>query len=114
MPRPMVSGPSPSRASTPARRRTTWSRAPWACWGSVARTCGWWTWTAQRRADLAQLRAFIAEDLAAGRTPVAIVGNAGDVNTGIIDPLPQMAEIARRARHLVPRGWCLRWLRDAR
>ena len=49
---------------------------------------------ADRRADLRQLRAFIAEDLAAGRTPVAVVGNAGDVNTGIIDPLPQMAEIA--------------------
>ncbi|MFV2063495.1 MAG: aspartate aminotransferase family protein [Chloroflexota bacterium] len=47
-----------------------------------------------RRADIAQLRALIEEDLAAGRTPVAIVGNAGDVNTGIIDPLPQMAEIA--------------------
>ena len=33
--------------------------------------------------------------MAAGRTPVAIVGNAGDVNTGIVDPLPQMAAIAR-------------------
>ncbi|HKZ92368.1 MAG TPA: aminotransferase class V-fold PLP-dependent enzyme, partial [Candidatus Limnocylindrales bacterium] len=49
---------------------------------------------AGRRADLRQLRALIAEDLAAGRTPVAIVGNAGDVNTGIIDPLPEMAAIA--------------------
>jgi aromatic-L-amino-acid decarboxylase len=50
---------------------------------------------AQRRADLRQLETFIREDLAAGRTPVAIVGNAGDVNTGIVDPLPQMAAIAR-------------------
>jgi aromatic-L-amino-acid decarboxylase len=49
----------------------------------------------ERRADLRQLEAFIREDVAAGRTPVAIVGNAGDVNTGIIDPLPQMAAIAR-------------------
>jgi aromatic-L-amino-acid decarboxylase len=49
---------------------------------------------AHRRADLRQLRALIEEDLAAGRTPVAVVGNAGDVNTGIIDPLPKMAEIA--------------------
>lgn len=49
---------------------------------------------AHRRADLRQLRAFIAEDLAAGRTPLAVVGNAGDVNTGIIDPLPEMARIA--------------------
>jgi aromatic-L-amino-acid decarboxylase len=49
----------------------------------------------QRRADVRQLRALIAEDLAAGRTPVAIVGNAGDVNTGIVDPLPEMADVAR-------------------
>jgi aromatic-L-amino-acid decarboxylase len=50
---------------------------------------------AERRADLGQLDAAIREDVAAGRTPVAIVGNAGDVNTGIVDPLPQMAAIAR-------------------
>ena len=50
---------------------------------------------AERRADLRQLESSIREDVAAGRTPVAIVGNAGDVNTGIVDPLPQMAAIAR-------------------
>ncbi len=50
---------------------------------------------AHRRADLRQLDALIREDVAAGRTPVAVVGNAGDVNTGIVDPLPQMAAIAR-------------------
>jgi len=49
----------------------------------------------ERRADLRQLESLIREDLDAGRTPVAIVGNAGDVNTGIVDPLPQMAAIAR-------------------
>ena len=48
-----------------------------------------------RRADLRRLQAFIHEDQSAGRTPVAIVGNAGDVNTGIVDPLPEMAAIAR-------------------
>lgn len=49
---------------------------------------------AGRRADLRHLEALIREDLAAGRTPVAVVGNAGDVNTGIVDPLPEMAAIA--------------------
>lgn len=49
---------------------------------------------AERRADLRELEALIREDVVAGRTPVAIVGNAGDVNTGIVDPLPQMADIA--------------------
>jgi aromatic-L-amino-acid decarboxylase len=48
----------------------------------------------QGRADVREMEAFIREDIAAGRTPVAIVGNAGDVNTGIVDPLPRMAELA--------------------
>ena len=40
-----------------------------------------------RRADLRQMEAFIREDLAAGRTPMAIVGNAGDVNIELADRL---------------------------
>ena len=41
------------------------------------------------------LRARIAEDVAAGLTPVAIVGSAGTVSTGSIDPLHELAVIAR-------------------
>ena len=48
----------------------------------------------ERRMDLRALEAALDEDRAAGRTPVAVVGNAGDVNTGIVDPLGPMAEIA--------------------
>lgn len=47
-----------------------------------------------RRMDLRALEAAIDEDVRAGRTPVAVVGNAGDVNTGIVDPLPGIAAIA--------------------
>lgn len=46
------------------------------------------------RIDVAELRRRLADDLAAGATPVAIVGNAGDVNTGLVDPLGELAEIA--------------------
>jgi len=49
---------------------------------------------ADRRADLDALRSMMDEDRAAGCTPVAVVGNAGDVNTGIVDPLGKMADIA--------------------
>jgi aromatic-L-amino-acid decarboxylase len=48
-----------------------------------------------RRMDVGALRTAIDADLAAGRTPIAIVGNAGDVNTGIVDDLPALAAVAR-------------------
>lgn len=49
---------------------------------------------ADRRIDLDHLRNAIETDLSNGDTPIAIVGNAGDVNTGIVDPLGPMAELA--------------------
>jgi len=45
--------------------------------------------------DLAALEKQIAADVAAGYTPLAIVGNAGTVNTGAIDPLEDLAKIAK-------------------
>ncbi len=45
--------------------------------------------------DLDILQAALDEDLAAGRTQVAVVGCAGDVNTGRVDPMADLARIAR-------------------
>ena len=41
------------------------------------------------------LRAAIKEDVAAGRCPCCIVGVAGTTSTGVIDPLAELAEIAK-------------------
>jgi glutamate/tyrosine decarboxylase-like PLP-dependent enzyme len=49
---------------------------------------------ADRRPDLRALERALDEDLAAGRTPVAVVASAGDVNTGVVDPIDAMREIA--------------------
>ncbi len=49
---------------------------------------------ASRRPDLDTLRRNLDEDLASGRTPVAVVASAGDVNTGVVDPLDEMRTIA--------------------
>lgn len=51
------------------------------------------------RMDVAALDRALAEDRAAGRLPICVVGTAGDVNTGAIDPLDGIADVC--ARHQV-------------
>lgn len=46
------------------------------------------------RIDIEALRAAISADLAEGRTPFMVVGSAGTVNTGAIDDLDALAEVA--------------------
>ncbi|MGA8258922.1 MAG: aminotransferase class V-fold PLP-dependent enzyme [Arenicellales bacterium] len=46
------------------------------------------------RLDMNALRTALDEDIRSGCTPIAIVGNGGDVNLGVVDPLPEMAELA--------------------
>jgi aromatic-L-amino-acid/L-tryptophan decarboxylase len=46
------------------------------------------------RIDLTTLATCMDRDIAAGCTPVAVVGCAGDVNTGLVDPLGELARIA--------------------
>jgi aromatic-L-amino-acid decarboxylase len=43
---------------------------------------------------LAELERMLEEDIAAGCTPVAVIGSAGDVRTGAIDPIDDMRRIA--------------------
>jgi glutamate/tyrosine decarboxylase-like PLP-dependent enzyme len=43
-----------------------------------------------------QLERMMLRDRAAGAVPIAVVACAGTVNTGAVDPLPQLSEIARR------------------
>jgi aromatic-L-amino-acid decarboxylase len=45
------------------------------------------------RIDVDQLRRRIASDRAFGFRPVCVVGNAGDVNTGAIDPLDTLGDV---------------------
>lgn len=44
----------------------------------------------------AELAQAIQADKAAGKIPIAVVASAGTVNTGAIDPLPEIAEISRQ------------------
>jgi glutamate/tyrosine decarboxylase-like PLP-dependent enzyme len=47
------------------------------------------------RLDVVQLTNAIEEDKAAGRRPFCIIANAGTTNTGAVDPLGDLARIAR-------------------
>ena len=49
----------------------------------------------QMRIDVPSLRKQISQDLADGDTPFLLVGNAGSVSTGAIDPLIELAELCR-------------------
>lgn len=49
----------------------------------------------QKRMRPDALRKAIAEDLAKGILPVAVVANTGSTNTGAIDPIKEIGEIAR-------------------
>jgi len=51
---------------------------------------------AEWRMNPQALEQAIAQDLSAGLRPLAIVATAGTVNTGAVDPLPAIAELARK------------------
>jgi len=46
------------------------------------------------RMDVAALRAMVAEDVAAGLRPFCVAASAGTVNTGAVDPLGAVADVA--------------------
>jgi aromatic-L-amino-acid/L-tryptophan decarboxylase len=48
--------------------------------------------------DVARLEAAIAQDRAAGLRPFLVIGTAGSVNTGAIDPLEAIAGVAAREK----------------
>ncbi len=45
--------------------------------------------------DLTALRAEIVRDIEAGDRPIMVVGNAGTVSTGAVDPMPELAAVCR-------------------
>ena len=46
--------------------------------------------------DIAALEQMLADDIAAGMTPFCIVGHAGSINVGALDPFTELSRVARR------------------
>src|SRR5205085_2164865 len=60
-----------------------------------AQTVRWIAADREGRMVAAELRRQVREDVAAGQIPLAVVGTAGSVSTGAVDPLPELAAICR-------------------
>jgi aromatic-L-amino-acid decarboxylase len=55
----------------------------------------WIAADSELRIDLTDLRRQIRNDLDAGDKPILVVGTAGSVSTGAVDPLPELAALCR-------------------
>ena len=76
----------------------TWVQKAADLFGLGTDAIRWIPADASGRMDPAALRARLAADRAAGDRPLLLVGTAGTVSTGAIDPLRELAAIAREHR----------------
>ena len=76
----------------------TWVQKATDLFGLGTDAIRWIAVDAGGRMDLTALRAQLAADLAAGDRPLMVVGAAGTVGTGAVDPIRELAAIAREHR----------------
>ncbi|HMA23406.1 MAG TPA: aminotransferase class V-fold PLP-dependent enzyme, partial [Gemmatimonadaceae bacterium] len=87
-------GGRPLRAYTSAETHT-WVQKAADLFGIGTNALRWIPVDSEFRMDVAALAAAIREDRDAGALPFLVVGTAGSVSTGAIDPLPELARVAR-------------------
>jgi aromatic-L-amino-acid/L-tryptophan decarboxylase len=73
----------------------TWIQKAADLSGLGTRTIRWIAVDAHQRMRVADLEAQIAADKAAGLLPFLVVGTAGSVGTGAVDPLREIAQVCR-------------------
>jgi glutamate/tyrosine decarboxylase-like PLP-dependent enzyme len=85
----------PRRLTVYASREThTWIEKAADLSGIGTSAIRWIATDARQRLRIEELTRLIAEDRAAGCLPFLVVGTAGSVSTGAIDPLPDIAAVA--------------------
>jgi glutamate/tyrosine decarboxylase-like PLP-dependent enzyme len=90
-------------AGEPGRRLRVYASAETHTWIQKAADIGglgtesirWIPTDGQLRMDVAALRRQIEADVAAGDVPCMVVGTAGSVSTGAVDPLPVIAALCK-------------------
>ena len=78
-----------------SRKTHTWIQKATDLSGLGTDSIRWISTDEKQRLDVARLRQRIQEDLDQGDQPFLVVGTAGSVSTGAIDPLPELAAICR-------------------
>ena len=73
----------------------TWIQKATDLFGLGTDAIRWIATDPQQRMDPAALRRQLEEDVAEGDRPFLVVGTAGSVSTGAVDPLPELADISR-------------------
>jgi glutamate/tyrosine decarboxylase-like PLP-dependent enzyme len=73
----------------------TWIQKAADCSGLGTAEIRWIATDEKLRMDVGALRRQIESDIAAGDIPCLVVGTAGSVSTGAVDPLPKIAEACR-------------------
>ena len=78
-----------------SRETHTWIHKAADICGFGTNAIRWIDTTVDQRLDIAALRRAIDADAAAGRLPWLVVGTAGSVSTGAVDPLHEIAIVCR-------------------
>jgi aromatic-L-amino-acid decarboxylase len=79
-----------------SRETHTWVEKAADLFGLGTDAIRWIDTDGAQRIDMTALEARIAADKAAGEQPFLVVGSAGTVSTGAVDPLPEIAALCRR------------------
>src|SRR5262245_22911088 len=76
----------------------TWIQKSADCSGLGTESIRWIATDKKLRIDVGALRQQIEADAAAGDLPFLVVGTAGSISTGAVDPLPEIAGLCREYR----------------
>lgn len=91
-----LAGPEAARFTVYVSAEThTWIQKATDLFGLGTDAVRWISTDSDLRIDLEALERAVDEDVAAGFTPMMVVGTGGSVMTGVVDPLPELASFCR-------------------
>ena len=90
-----LSAPTPRLIAYVSKETHTWIEKAAELFGHGAASIRWIPTDSRQQMDVGALEAQIKADRRDGHQPFLIVGTAGTVSTGAIDPLPEIAAISR-------------------